>query len=119
MRAQEIADYLDVVADEDLIAAVDALLMRKKAAFDRDSDSFTYCLRKPLILQDGSTIDTLKVRELTGEEFTIIKDPQQTQQYAVDLIARQNSLPTAIAGRILLRDIQGIGQLLGFFFAAR
>lgn len=110
--AQSWADELDssVTVSEKVIKAV----MRGRLDFQKGS--FNYILLTPVELQNGETLTAVEIAEPTVEQLReSSKHKGDEMETTIRIISALTDKPIGVIGRIKMRDITLIGELLGFF----
>lgn len=117
MKAKEIADYLGVEIQDNTAVSIDKLINSQRLRFDPETEKFTYQLRKPVNLEDGTQIEFLSVTEADGKDMIRVTANAESEPVRAlwQMLAAQNNQPTALMERIKQRDLTVLATLLGFF----
>lgn len=100
-----------------------AAVMNGRVVFDESSEAFAYSLIKPVELQNGTTIETIKIEEPTAEYLlrrSMLKiDKGGTGEMEIDAESRFLCAATGqsvgVLQRIKSRDMNVIKELAHFF----
>ena len=100
-----------------------AAVMTGRVSFDEETESFEYKLIKPLALENGKTIESIKIEEPTAEYLlrrsTLKIEKNGSSEMELDTEARflasSTGQPIGILQRVKSRDIGVIKELAHFF----
>lgn len=118
------ADYFNEPFDDDTMMDSSLLkaVMEGRADLDQDKEEFSLELRKPITLENGETLSSIKVKD-PGASYLL--DKQKVMQKGkimemeLDVTASQMTLSTDLALGVLRRmsthDVNTINNMLAFF----
>ena len=100
-----------------------AAVMTGRVSFDEETESFEYKLIKPLALENGKTLESIKIEEPTAEYLlrrsTLKIEKNGSSEMELDTEARflasSTGQPIGILQRVKSRDIGVIKELAHFF----
>lgn len=90
-------------------------LMSGRIMFDVDSGAFTIQLRKPIQLENGKTIDSLKIDEPDFDQLGKATKTKNEVEQAKFLISYITGHGVGVIGRLKARDLALCGSVLDFF----
>ncbi len=121
VAAEEIKSWasaldVDLAGKDDFLEIVTKSLMRGKIAFSEDEETFDFTLRKPLQLDNGESLASIKLRELTaGQTQSANKADKIATMLA--MISAMSKQPLGVIRRIKQRDINTMAAVFALFFS--
>ena len=105
-------DNPDFVPSQKLISAV----CRGRISFDEASTTFTVKLLKPIELENGKTIDELRISEPRSEQVReAARGKGGDIELTLKLLSSITGQPLGIIDRLVLRDLGLAGEIFNFF----
>jgi hypothetical protein len=88
-----------------------------RLTFNEEEESFSYMLRKPLQLKNGSGLSVVKMREANGGQLRTASKGRKDDDLgvALHLMSLTNSIPLNVVEDLGAKDILIIGEGMGFF----
>lgn len=92
-------------------------VMDGRLSLDEGKEEFVYKLRRPLILNNSSTIDALRIHEPTTGQVRDANKAGKGDEFEVSLrlLACVVEQPLGVIDRIGQKDLTSLGVLFGFF----
>ena len=104
-------DNPDFVPSQKLISAV----CRGRISFDVASTVFTVRLVHPVALENGKTIDELRISEPRSEQVKEASKGKGEIDTTLRLLSSITGQPLGVVDRLVLRDLGLAGEIFNFF----
>ncbi len=102
---------LDLSERERIVTA----LMAGRIAFDEKNESFTVRLRKPIHLDNGETVESLKIEEADARQIKEANKVKDDFEKSLRLLSSISGQPLGVLDRIKQKDLLLIGDMFNFF----
>lgn len=90
-------------------------VMDGRLIFDDKAEAFALSLRRPVKLDNGETVATLKIAEPTGAALVEAGRGKNDIDQGMRLVAAVSGLPLGVVERFGQRDVNAAGAVLRFF----
>lgn len=112
---REWENFFDVELDEETQNKITRSIVRGDLTLDTGSRFFTMKLVCPIKLENGETLDSLKIEEPRSDQMLAAAKAINEMDIMMHLLSATTKQPLGVLGRLKLRDLLLAGELFNFF----
>jgi hypothetical protein len=105
----------DVELEPEICNVIERGLRRGGIQFDAEKEAFTVTLQKPIYLDGGKRIETLRISEPSAKQLSSSGKSHDEYDQTLRLLSSITSQPLGVLEKLKSRDMALAGALFSFF----
>ncbi len=105
----------DVILSPETSERLTRVVMAGRITFDEQAETFALKLRRPLELENGSTVESLTIREPRTAEIRQAGKKGDEMELVLRLLSTISGQPLGVLDRMGSKDFTIVGELFNFF----